>query len=325
MKQQILVVDADRGYGEAIASMLASGNYRCEQAQSGAEALLLLNAQEFDLVLTELLMPGLDVISLLQQIKGKYPNKPVAIVTGVHDVSVALACIRGGAFDYLPKPFEREQLLAIVRRGLSALEDPVQRANQNWQSQGSGEQVADAQRRIFAMLCSIAAGGPSSNTDSLTGLKTVAFLHAILPYEWKRAVDFGRAFSIVIIDLDNFKRVNDSAGHTEGDLLLQSLGPKLEHAFPSPNMVVRYGGSRFTVVMPEIGAEQARETAEKCRVSFLGDGTISKYQVTASFGIASFLQDGSPLSDIVDSAVEAMYAVKKAGGNCIAHAKRSKV
>ncbi len=71
-------------------------------------------------------------------------------------------------------------------------------------------------------------------------------------------------------------------------------------------------GSRFTVVMPEIGAEQAREMAEKCRVSFLGDGTISKYQLTASFGIASFLPDGSPFSDIVDSAVEAMYAAKRA-------------
>jgi diguanylate cyclase (GGDEF)-like protein len=117
--------------------------------------------------------------------------------------------------------------------------------------------------------------------------------------------------------------VNDSAGNTEGDLLLKSLGPKLEHAFPSPNMVVRYGGSRFTVVMPEIGAEQAREMAEKCRVSFLDDATMSKYQLTASFGIASFLQDGSP-RDIVDSAVEAMYAAKKAGGNCITHAKGPK-
>jgi putative nucleotidyltransferase with HDIG domain len=116
---RILVVDDEDAIREIVVSMLASAHYECRQAGSGLEALALLNSgEEFELMLSDLMMADLDGIGLLERTKEKYPDMPVVMVTAVHDISVALAAIRNGAYDYLLKPFEREQLLATVRRAL---------------------------------------------------------------------------------------------------------------------------------------------------------------------------------------------------------------
>jgi len=116
---RILVVDDEEPIREIVSSMLAFANYQCRQARSGLEALAILNSgEEFELMLSDLMMADLDGIGLLERTKEKYPDMPVVMVTAVHDISVALAAIRNGAYDYLLKPFEREQLLATVRRAL---------------------------------------------------------------------------------------------------------------------------------------------------------------------------------------------------------------
>src|SRR5207302_1154679 len=94
-------------------------NFNCRQAASGMEALALLESGEgFELMLSDLMMANLDGIGLLERTKERFPDMPVVMVTAVHDISVALAAIRNGAYDYLLKPFEREQLMATVRRAL---------------------------------------------------------------------------------------------------------------------------------------------------------------------------------------------------------------
>ena len=117
--ERILVVDDEETIREIVCSMLTSCNYQCKQAGSGLEALALLESgEEFELMLSDLMMAGLDGNGLLEKTKEKFPDMPVVMVTAVHDISVALAAIRNGAYDYLLKPFEREQLLATVRRAL---------------------------------------------------------------------------------------------------------------------------------------------------------------------------------------------------------------
>jgi putative nucleotidyltransferase with HDIG domain len=117
--ERILVVDDEEAIREIVSSMLAGANYKCRQAGSGLEALALLDSgEEFELMLSDLMMADLDGIGLLERTKERYPDMPVVMVTAVHDISVALAAIRNGAYDYLLKPFEREQLLATVRRAL---------------------------------------------------------------------------------------------------------------------------------------------------------------------------------------------------------------
>src|SRR5256886_10515546 len=99
--------------------MLHNAGYETHQASSGVEALSIINSGEsFDLMLSDLMMPEMDGITLLERVKEARPDMPAIMVTAVHDISVALAAIRNGAYDYLLKPFEREQLLAAVRRAL---------------------------------------------------------------------------------------------------------------------------------------------------------------------------------------------------------------
>jgi putative nucleotidyltransferase with HDIG domain len=116
---RILIVDDEEAIREIVHSMLSMAGYRCHQASSGVEALAILESgEQFELMLSDLMMGEMDGIALLERTKEKYPDMPVVMVTAVHDISVALAAIRNGAYDYLLKPFEREQLLAITRRAL---------------------------------------------------------------------------------------------------------------------------------------------------------------------------------------------------------------
>src|SRR3989475_6740003 len=117
--ERILIVDDEETIREIVSSMLTSANFNCRQAASGMEALALLDSgEEFELMLSALMMANLDGIGLLEKTKERFPDMPVVMVTAVHDISVALAALRNGAYDYLLKPFEREQLLATVRRAL---------------------------------------------------------------------------------------------------------------------------------------------------------------------------------------------------------------
>lgn len=116
---RILVVDDEEAIREIVSSMLTAAQFQARQAGSGLEALRLLESgEEFDLVLSDLMMAEMDGIALLERAKEKFPDLPVVMVTAVHDISIALQAIRNGAYDYLLKPFEREQLLATVRRAL---------------------------------------------------------------------------------------------------------------------------------------------------------------------------------------------------------------
>ena len=117
--ERILVVDDEETIREIVSSMLNSAQFQTRQASSGVEALALLDSgEEFDLVVSDLLMPEMDGFALLERTKERFPSLQVVMVTAVSDISAALRAIRDGAYDYLLKPFEREQLLATVRRAL---------------------------------------------------------------------------------------------------------------------------------------------------------------------------------------------------------------
>ncbi len=117
--ERILVVDDEDSIREIVCSMLGSAGYQTASAASGIEALgILESGEEFALMLSDMMMAGMDGLALLERTKERIPDMPVIMVTAVHDISVALGSIRNGAYDYLLKPFEREQLLATVRRAL---------------------------------------------------------------------------------------------------------------------------------------------------------------------------------------------------------------
>jgi len=117
--QRILVVDDEDSIRDVMCSILAQAGFNCHPVTSGHEALAMLRSDDgISIVLSDLIMEGMDGLTLLSRMQQEHPDIPVVMVTAVHDISVALAAIRNGAYDYLLKPFEKEQLLAMVRRAL---------------------------------------------------------------------------------------------------------------------------------------------------------------------------------------------------------------
>jgi diguanylate cyclase (GGDEF)-like protein len=160
-----------------------------------------------------------------------------------------------------------------------------------------------------------------SITDGLTGIKTRRFFWEALSSEWKRASRSGRPFSVVLVDLDKFKEVNDSMGHLEGDLVLARVGRLLEQKCRQSNVVARYGGDEFIILMPETGVEQAQVLAERLRLWLATDPMMSEHQITGSFGVASFPVHGYSAEDIIRQADAGMYVSKHAGGDRVSVAE----
>src|SRR5947208_7386130 len=160
-----------------------------------------------------------------------------------------------------------------------------------------------------------------SITDGLTGIKTRRFFWEALNSEWKRASRSGRPFSVVLMDLDKFKEVNDTKGHLEGDLVLARVGRLLEQTCRQSNVVARYGGDEFVILMPETSVEQAQILAERLRLWVATDPMLSEHHITGSFGVATFPVHGFSAEDIIRVADAGMYVSKKAGGDRVSMAE----
>jgi diguanylate cyclase (GGDEF)-like protein len=157
-------------------------------------------------------------------------------------------------------------------------------------------------------------------TDGLTGVKTHRYLMEALSAEWKRSTRAGRPFCLLLADLDRFKFVNDFFGHLEGDLVLKRVGRILEQNCRASDVVARYGGDEFVILMPETDIEQSRQLAEKLRACIFGDSFLRSKNVTASLGIAGFPADGSTPQELIQIADASMYLSKHQGGNAVSTA-----
>ena len=159
-------------------------------------------------------------------------------------------------------------------------------------------------------------------TDGLTGVKTHRFLMEALSSEWKRSTRANRPFSLVLMDLDRFKFVNDFYGHLEGDVVLQRVGHILEQNCRRSDVVARYGGDEFVILMPETTVEQARQLASKLRGWVASDPLLRDKNITASFGIAGFPVHGSTPQELIQVADSSMYLSKHQGGNSVSSAEQ---
>jgi diguanylate cyclase (GGDEF)-like protein/putative nucleotidyltransferase with HDIG domain len=157
-------------------------------------------------------------------------------------------------------------------------------------------------------------------TDGLTNVKTHRFFMEALSSEWKRSSRAGRSFSLVLMDLDRFKFVNDFYGHLEGDLVLQRVGQILETNCRRSDVVARYGGDEFVILMPETSMEQARQLASKLRGWVSADPLLREKNISASFGIACYPLHGSSPQELIQVADASMYLSKHQGGNTVSTA-----
>jgi diguanylate cyclase (GGDEF)-like protein/putative nucleotidyltransferase with HDIG domain len=162
-------------------------------------------------------------------------------------------------------------------------------------------------------------------TDGLTGVKTHRFFMDALSAEWKRSTRTGRPFTLVLIDVDRFKFVNDLQGHLEGDLVLKRLGETFERGCRNWDVVARYGGDEFVILMPETDAEQALQVAQRLRSTIESDRMLQAKKTTASFGLATFPLHGSTPQELLQVADASMYTSKHQGGNAVSTADHLEV
>src|SRR6266545_3263849 len=163
--------------------------------------------------------------------------------------------------------------------------------------------------------------------DPLTGLFNRRYMEESLDRELRRAERQGKPLGIILLDIDHFKRFNDSLGHDAGDALLRELGAMLPRQVRSSDIVCRYGGEEFTIVMPEADAEQTRLRAERIRDAAgqmrVRHGERVLESVTLSLGVASFPQNGAGREALLQSADVALYRAKKEGRDRVCMAESS--
>lgn len=323
-KSIILCVDDDSTVLNALRSMLSNHfgpELQVEFAESGEEALEIeaeLRAQgsELGLVISDFMMPGLRGDELLVKLHETSTNTVKILLTGQSDVSgVKRAINEANLYRFLEKPFLNDDIVLTVKAALRAY----------WQERDLIHHNEEL-RRINAELEDIVAARTEelveknrilevlSVTDKLTGLYNRRKLDALLDEELVRAQRYQGEVSIIMLDIDHFKRVNDTYGHGVGDEVLIAMSKLLREQTREVDALGRLGGEEFLVVCPHSSAAGSLSIAAKLREAIAEHHFSGVGQVTSSFGIA-ICRPGDTAATLLARADAALYRAKGAGRN----------
>ncbi len=298
----ILVVDDDIVSRRVVQKHLEKAGFDVVTADNGQNALKLFDQNYFPIVLTDWMMPGIDGPQLCRLIREKKTDGYVFIIliTARDSKTDIVSGLESGADDYLTKPLHPAEMVARVNTGIRILklEQSLKKANEE------------------IRLLSI--------TDPLTGCFNRGYLNDRLSYEIKRSQRYDHPLSVVLADIDHFKKVNDTYGHQVGDEVLKVFANCiLQEIRKKIDWVVRYGGEEFLIVLPEnnhLGtfsvAERLRESVAAKRIAVTG----GDLRITASFGgaCAAFqnkITDEMTMERLINLADEQLYRSKNAGRN----------
>ena len=302
MTASILVID-----DSAVARELILDAFRQSQldailhvARNGAEALELLEHHTVDVILCDLEMPGIDGLGFLDRVGASETLRdiPVIILTGHETQEEKILGLERGACDYVTKPFDPDELLARVKVQLKIkfLQDSLRESN----------------RRLELL----------SRTDPLTGLANRRRFMMILEHTFNHSLKEATPLALVMLDIDHFKKINDTYGHQGGDEVLQVVADLLRPGAGDDILAARYGGEEFALILPETPLDVAVRGAERLRSqveNLTFPWPLTSLQLTASFGVAALPHPGiETMTQLIREADEALYRAKHAGRNRVA-------
>ncbi|WP_456373262.1 diguanylate cyclase [Thiolapillus sp.] len=269
----------------------------CKQAETALERLV---DQEYDLVITDVLLKGgasgLWLLRQLRQLDNDNAQLPVLTLTAHDDPERRLELLRAGTTDYVTKPVLKEELIIRVNNLISnkLLMDKVL------------EQQAQMQKLALR--------------DELTGCYNRLGLEELADKYFSQATRQERPISLAMVDLDHFKRINDQYGHDKGDMILRSLGKLLRRNCRKSDVVARWGGEEFVLLLPDTNREQGQAALQKIRRLVARMHSKEGMTVTASFGFTSIEAPSHPqLEAMITCADKALYQAKSQGRNRVVY------
>ncbi|MCD4689967.1 diguanylate cyclase [bacterium] len=294
---RLLIVDDEEMMRTFLREVLKEEGYDIELAVSGTEAVAMLEKGQYDIVLTDIVMPGLDGLGVVAAARKLPTEIDVIVMTGYASMETAVESMKLGAADYITKPFNIDQIRIIVANVVK--ERCLRR------QAAEGEFYKELSRK-----------------DGLTELYNHRFFHQLLATETNRAERYERSVNLIMIDIDYFKQYNDAHGHPAGDMILRKLGRVFKQCVRSCDYVARYGGEEFAIIVPEISIEAARNMAERIRAvvdetEFEGEEAMPLGRLTVSLGVAAYPMHASTKEGLVERADEALYAAKAESRNCV--------
>jgi diguanylate cyclase (GGDEF)-like protein len=303
--QAILVADDEPINRSLIKRRLEREGYRVLTAQNGQEAVEQARAFLPDLVILDVMMPVMDGLEACELIKedARTRDIPIIFLSARDETDIKVKGLTLGANDYISKPFKAEELLARVEVAMR-----LKRERDDLRSSANEAQARAVLAQERAM------------TDALTGLLNRYGLQRILMHEHAEALRYDRPLSCLMIDLDNFKGINDQYGHSTGDVALRQVATVLTEAVRGSDIVCRYGGEEFAVLLPETNLEGAVALGEKiCTAAasrLYGEegNDNSRFRITLSVGAAT-LSDHESGNDMLARADMALYQAKAQGRN----------
>ncbi len=294
---RLLLAEDEETQRTILASMLTRAGYTVTAVDNGQDALTEVLTGDYPLLVTDRGMPGLDGLQLCRAIRAaQLPSYVyILILTGLDSTRDAVTGLKAGADDYVSKPTREEELVARLSAGrrILMLERSLRAANE----------------RIRLLTV----------TDALIGTFNRRYFDDQLPVAIAHAERYGRPLSLVFVDVDHFKLVNDTHGHRVGDEVLVEIGRRLLANVRAYDWVARYGGEEFAVVLPETDTDAAMILAERLRSSIADQKlstSVGDLPVTASFGVASSRTVAAITPDaLVGAADLALYRSKADGRN----------
>jgi diguanylate cyclase (GGDEF)-like protein len=301
MNLKILHIEDDEIVQMAVKRRINADNlpYSIDAAPTISEALKLLEENSYDLAILDYKLPdgtGIDLLPMIKKI-------PVIFVTGSGDAMVAVKALRGGAYDYLVKDINNEYIELLP----STIEKVMRSFYLEEENKKNAEQLAIMNEELSRMY---EEAKDLSLKDPLTGLANRRMMEIEFDRNMARVKRYGSPLSIIMMDIDYFKRYNDTHGHPAGDRLLAEVAGIVKEELREVDLAARYGGEEFIFFLPDIELEGAVAVAERIRKA-VQDGSA----ITVSLGVASYHDGVGGKDELVKNVDSALYQAKEKGRN----------